>query len=275
MAGELLGYSGLVTKARAMRGRLLKREDFERIAEFQTVQETISFLREQESYGRIYGGREEIQHRGQVEELIYHSIWEDYRKLYRFCNESQRRALELYLPQLQFKDMSSEVDVSYFIRTWKKTGDFSDKKMQHILREIFGTQIDWLNIMWIYRARRFFHQKPESVREIIIPVHYKLRREEMGQLLAAEHTQEFQHILGNTVYYRGKDALVRIEDEISYHHVMGKMYRQVCRRYPFSIAPVFYYFYLKDLEISHLTTALEGIRYQLPSKDIRDMILIV
>lgn len=275
MAGELLGYSGLVTKARAMRGRLLKREDFERIAEFQTVQETISFLREQESYGRIYGGREEIQHRGQVEELIYHSIWEDYRKLYRFCNESQRRALELYLPQLQFKDMSSEVDVSYFIRTWKKTGDFSDKKMQHILREIFGTQIDWLNIMWIYRARRFFHQKPESVREIIIPVHYKLRREEMEQLLAAEHTQEFQHILGNTVYYRGKDALVRIEDEISYHHVMGKMYRQVCRRYPFSIAPVFCYFYLKDLEISHLTTALEGIRYQLPSKDIRDMILIV
>ena len=46
MAEELLGYSGLVTKARAMRGRLLKREDFERITEFQTVQETISFLKE-------------------------------------------------------------------------------------------------------------------------------------------------------------------------------------------------------------------------------------
>ena len=275
MAGELLEYSGLVTKARAMRGRLLKREDFERITEFQTVQETISFLREQESYGRIYGGREDIQHRGQVEELIYHSIQEDYRKLYRFCNEGQRRAMELYLPQLQSGDMSSAVDVSYFVQIWKDAGDFSDKKMRHILREIFGTQIDWLNIIWIYRARHFFHQKPESVREIIIPVYYKLRKEEMEQLFSAEYTEEFQHILGNTVYYRGKEALVRIEDEISYHHVMGKMYRQVCRRNPFSMAPVFYYFYLKDLEISHLTTALEGIRYQLPSKDIRDMILIV
>lgn len=55
MAGELLQYSGLVTKARAMHGRLLKREDFERIADFQTVAETIGFLREQESYGKIYG----------------------------------------------------------------------------------------------------------------------------------------------------------------------------------------------------------------------------
>lgn len=274
MAGGLLEYSGLVTKARAMRGRLLKREDFERIAEFQTVQETISFLREQESYGKIYGGHEEIQHRGQVEELIYHSIREDYRKLYRFGNDSQRKAMGLYLGQLQFKDMSSTVDVSYFVQTWKKIGDFQDKQMQKVLREIFGTQIDWLNIMWIYRARHFFHQKPESIREILIPIHYKLKKEEMEKLLEAEHTQEFQQILGNTVYYRGKDALVKIQDEISYHHVMGKMYRQICRRYPFSIAPVFWYFYLKEQEIGHLTTALEGIRYQLPPKDIREMILI-
>ena len=81
MAGELLEYSGLVTKTRAMKSRLLRQEDFEPITEFQTVPETIVFLREQESYGKIYGGHEEIQHRGQVEALIYHSIQEDYRKL--------------------------------------------------------------------------------------------------------------------------------------------------------------------------------------------------
>lgn len=274
MAGNLLGYSGLVTKARAMRGRLLKREDFERITEFQTVQETISFLKEQESYGRIYGGHEEIQHRGQVEELIYHSIQEDYRKLYRFGDGSQRQAMELYFPQLKFRDMSSKVDLSYFARVWKKIGDFSDKDMQKILREIFGTQMDWLNIMWIYRARRFFHQQPDSIRGMLIPVHYKLRKEDMERLLAAGHTEEFQQILGGTIYYRGKDALVKIQDEVSYHHVMGKMYRSICRREPFSMAPVFHYFYLKELEIAHLTTALEGIRYQLPAKDIREMILI-
>ena len=100
MAGGLLQYSGLVTKTRAMKSRLLKREDFERITEFQTVQETIGFLREQESYGRIYGGHEEIQHRGQVEALIHHSIEEDYQKLYQFGNGKQRKALKLYEEQI-------------------------------------------------------------------------------------------------------------------------------------------------------------------------------
>lgn len=274
MAGELLEYSGLVTKARAMGGRLLKREDFERITEFQTVQETISFLREQQSYGKIYGGHDEIQHRSQVEALIYDSIREDYRKLYRFGNESQRRAMDMYLEQIHMREMSSKVDIAYFIRTWKKITGFKDKKMQKILREIFGTQIDWLNIMWIYRAKHFFHQKPDSIRKILIPIRYKLRDEEMGRLLETEQAEEFMQILGNTAYYKGKDVLVRIQDEISYHDVMEKMYQRLCRRYPFSIALVFYYFYRKVQEIEHLTTALEGIRYQLPSKEIREMIFI-
>ena len=90
-------YSGLVTKARAMHGRLLKQEDFERIMEFQTVAETIGFLREQESYGKIYGGHEEIQHRGQVEALIHNSILEDYQKLYKFGNREQKQAMEDFL----------------------------------------------------------------------------------------------------------------------------------------------------------------------------------
>lgn len=274
MAKGLLQYSGLVAKTKAMQGRLLKREEFERIAEFQTVQETIAFLREQESYGKIYGGREEIQHRGQVEELIHDSIWEDYRKLSRFGNESQRSALKLYLEQLRQKDMPARADVSYFVRAWEEIGSYKDRTMRRILCEIFGTQIDWLNIMWIYRARQFFHQKPEVAAEMLIPIRYKLRRDETERLLEAEQEEEFRQILASTSYYHGKDALVRIEDEISYHHVMGKMYRRVCRKYPFSIAPVYYYFYKKELEIQHLTTALEGIRYQLSPKEIREMLNI-
>lgn len=274
MAGKLLEYSGLVAKVRAMKGRLLKKEDFERITEFQTVQETISFLREQESYGRIYGGHEEIQHRGQVEELIHDSIREDYRKLYRFANDSQRRVMDLYLEQMQFEEMPSQADASYFARAWKEIGELPDKQMKKILREIFGTQIDWLNILWIYRARHFFHQEPEAAGEMIIPVSYKLKKEECQRLLEVGQMEEFQQILENTVYYKGKDALVKLQDEISYHYVMGKMYRRICRKYPFSIAPVLFYFYEKEQEIQHLTTALEGIRYQLPREDIREMILL-
>lgn len=272
--GGLLEYSGLVAKSRAMRGRLLTKEDFERITEFQTVQEVISFLREQESYGKIYGGREEIQHRGQVEELIYDSVKEDYRKLCRFGNEGQRRAMMLYLEQLALKEAPSDANIAYFARAWEEIGNFTGKKMRRVMREIFGTQIDWLNIMWIYRARYFFHQEPQAIEKMLIPICYKLRRQERRALLESSQEEEFGQILQETSYFRGRDALVKVQDEVSYRYVMGKMYRQICRKYPFSIAPVFYYLYEKELEAQYLTTAIEGIRYQIPSKDIREMILL-
>lgn len=273
MAGGLLEYSGLVTKTRAMKSRLLRPEDFERIAEFQTVSETIGFLQEQDSYRKIYGGHEEIQHRGQVEELIYHSIEEDYQKLYRFANERQRRAMELYLAQIQFEESVPRIDASYFEQVWKEIQEFPGKKMRKLLQEVFGTQIDWMNIMWCYRAKQFFHQSPQDIEKMLIPICYRLRQAEFQQLLMAEQMEEFRRILGSTAYFKGREALIRLQDEISYHKVMEKMYQRLCRKYPCSMAPVFYYFYKKEQEIQHLTTALEGIRYQLSAKDIRELIL--
>ena len=274
MAGELLQYSGLVTKTKAMRSRLLKREDFERITEFQTVQETIGFLREQVSYGKIYGGREEIKHRGQVEELIHNSILEDYRKLHQFANSQQRQAMELYYDQLQYKDSVPRVETSYLVDVWKQIDKFSGSQMKKVLREVFGTQIDWLNIMWMYRSKNFFHQSPQEIAGMLIPVSYKLKKKEAQKLLEAEQIEEFCRILADTVYFKGKDPLVRMQDEVSYHQVMEKMYQKACRKYPASMASVFCYFYEKEQEIEHLTTALEGIRYQIPARDIRQLILM-
>ncbi len=273
MAGELLTYSGLITKTRAMRSRLLKQEDFERMTEFQTVPETIGFLREQESYGKIYGGREEIRHRGQVEELIHNSILEDYRKLYLFGNGQQRKAMELYHPQLQYGDSVPRVEVSYFVDVWKQIDKFSGSQIRKVLREVFGTQIDWLNIMWMYRGKQFFRQKPEELAAMLIPVHYKLKKREWERLLETEQAGEFCRVLAQTVYFKGRDALVKLKDEVSYHKVMGNMYQRICQKYPASMAPVFCYFYEKEQEIEHLTTALEGIRYQVPAREIRKLIL--
>ncbi|MEG0962494.1 MAG: V-type ATPase subunit [Lachnospiraceae bacterium] len=273
MTEGLLQYSGLLTKTRAMHGRLLKREDFEKILEIPTVYETIVFLREQESYGKIYGGHEDIQHRGQVEALIHNSILEDYKCLYLFSNQKQRSALALYQKQLQYGASVPEIDTTYFVKTWQSIHKFFTGKMKQVLQEIFGTQIDWLNIMWMYRAKCFFHQQPEEITQMLIPVHYRLKKSEFQQMLDTEKIEEFIHILSNTVYFKGKEALVKMQDDISYHEVMRKMYQKTCSKYPASMAPIFQYFYDKEQEIQHLTTALEGIRYQVPTKDIRELVL--
>lgn len=273
MAGGLLQYSGLVTKIKAMDGRLLEKEELERIMDFQSVHETIAYLREQDRYGRIYAGHDEIQHRGQVEALIHNSIREDYESLYRFSNQEQRQALKLYEPHLKYQSSLVEMEEAYFPDVWKKIGKFENQKMQRVLREIYGTQIDWLNIMCMYRAKRFFGQGTAELYGMLIPVHYKLKKSEIQQMAEAEQIPDFVKILGNSAYFKGKEALVKMQDEISYHQVIRKMYHRVCRKYPLSIAPVFRYLYEKEQEIEHLTTVLEGIRYQVPAKDIRELIL--
>ena len=53
MAGGLLEYSGLVTKTKAMRARLLGADDYTAISEYESVTDFIAFLREQPAYAHI------------------------------------------------------------------------------------------------------------------------------------------------------------------------------------------------------------------------------
>lgn len=273
MTGELLQYSGLITKIKGMEGRLLTREEYEHILEFRSVHETIAFLQEQQIYGKIYGGHDEIQHRGQVEALIYQSVREDYESIFRFCNPIQRSALQLYEKQLQYRNSVPELETEYFTDVWKKIKRFRQRRMRVILQEIFGTQADWLNIMWIYRAKRFFGQTDAEIYGKLIPVYYKLKKSEIQKMAEAGKIEDFLQLVRNTSYFKGKEAFLQLQDEVSYHQVMKKMYRRLCRKYPASMAPVFAYLYKKEQEIQRLTTAIEGIRYQVPEEDIRSLIL--
>jgi V/A-type H+-transporting ATPase subunit C len=52
------------------------------------------------------------------------------------------------------------------------------------------------------------------------------------------------------------------------------MYHRISRKYPASMAPVLKYIYEKEQEIERVTMIIEGIRYQVPPKEIKDMVLI-
>lgn len=67
MSDNLLEYSGLVTKTKAMSGRLLKEADYARLMEYETVDAFLDFLKESYGYAPIFAARDEIAHRGQVE----------------------------------------------------------------------------------------------------------------------------------------------------------------------------------------------------------------
>ena len=107
----------------------------------------------------------------------------------------------------------------------------------------------------------------------MIPITYRLKRKELKAMLESETIEEFVEHLGKTAYFKGKDALVALGDEITFQRMMEKTYQKMCRKYPMSIAPVVKYLYDKENEIDVLTTILEGVRYRIPAREIQELVL--
>lgn len=95
--GSVFRYSGLTTKVRAMRGRLLTKAEYKYMSNMSSVADVISMLKERKSYAEIFEDKDpEFIHRGELEKLMLCSKYIDFEKLYRFANSSQRPYLKLY-----------------------------------------------------------------------------------------------------------------------------------------------------------------------------------
>ncbi len=94
---NLLAYSGITTKIRAMEGKLLTENDYKELVSLRSVNEAASFLKNKPAYKELFSDVDESRlHRGQIERLIHLSLYKDFTKIYKFSNPKQRKFLHLY-----------------------------------------------------------------------------------------------------------------------------------------------------------------------------------
>ena len=95
-------YSGIITKSKALRAKLLSQDDYTHILTLNSVPEVVSYLREHPGYRDIFQYADEnISHRGQLELVLNYSLYQDYLKLYRFADNKQRVLLHFYAKQIE------------------------------------------------------------------------------------------------------------------------------------------------------------------------------
>lgn len=93
----LLTYSGIATKVRAMKSRLLTDKQFLEMASLKDVHSAADYLKQQTAYAEIFSTLDDsMLHRGHIEQLLTQSEYQDFAKLYRFSNLKQRKFLNLY-----------------------------------------------------------------------------------------------------------------------------------------------------------------------------------
>lgn len=183
-----------------------------------------------------------------------------------FCQEGQEGA--------GYAAYAFALDVSYYTGVYRRIKKQRPSSQRQILLQLFGTQIDWLNIMWVYRLKRSFAPRAADIYGKMIPVQYRLKQQELTRMIEASSLSDMNQVLEQTVYFKGKDAYLKMEDEISYGQVMEKTYQLLVRKHPMSMAPVLQYLHDRKLETERITSVIEGIRYQVPPKDIRAYILL-
>ena len=103
--GNLITYSAVSAKIRAMQGRLLTEGDFSRLVFSGSVSAAVEALRTHPSYSRAFetAGDGELG-RSRIEQLLWLSLYQDYSSLYRFATVAQRKFLDLYF-------MHFEIDI--------------------------------------------------------------------------------------------------------------------------------------------------------------------
>ena len=95
--GNLMLYSGIVTKIRAMQAKLLGDKEYEELAGLGTVPEAVEYLKGCSAYSEYVGEMDiSLYHRGNVEKVMYQSLFDDYSRIFRFSGIKQKEFLKQY-----------------------------------------------------------------------------------------------------------------------------------------------------------------------------------
>lgn len=161
----------------------------------------------------------------------------------------------------------------YYKMVWKKKDSVFDKKENEAFTACLGTKIDVNNIMNIYRCKKYYQVDAVKILSILIPINYKLKKDEVEKLIHASSIQEFVSVLQTTDYHIKKDMITQDDMECDFYRKISHAYEESKRKNPLSMAPIFHYLYKKERELDNLTTLLECIRYQIKPEKMREFLM--
>ncbi|MHB8131714.1 MAG: V-type ATPase subunit [Mobilitalea sp.] len=176
-------------------------------------------------------------------------------------------------PGLSSFDYEMSLDIYYFTKSWRLKDKILKGNNRKAFTQRMGTEIDLLNIMWIYRSKKMYDMNPAEIFTYLIPVNYQLTIAQLSRLVASVTLDEFMNLLITTRYKSFITFLKNGTMEREYVRRINKIYLINMTRYPASMTVVNYYLFRRDMEIGRLTSALECIRYGLDLKNKQEYIL--
>ena len=119
-------------------------------------------------------------------------------------------------------DYGMALDLYYFSMIWNvRKKLFSGKDLEQITTA-YGEKFDMLNLQFISRSKRYFSMAPADIYALLIPMNYKLKKEEITALVEASTREEAQQIFRKTYYGKKYDHLSAHNLEEFYNYMKTK-----------------------------------------------------
>ncbi|WP_077534675.1 V-type ATPase subunit [Massiliimalia massiliensis] len=141
------------------------------------------------------------------------------------------------------------------------------------LLDLLRINVELINLEHIFRCKRYLKASQEEIVKSLYPYYYKIHAEQIREMVEAKDAAALSEMLAKTKYQSRFDPgeLPNIEDYTK------RYYYSLCRRYlHFSthVSVVFYaYYHLNRVEMDNIFHIIEGIRYQIPENEIRELII--
>lgn len=169
-------------------------------------------------------------------------------------------------------DYENALNLFYIKKMWTEFGKVLKKRDRNIIREIYGSEIELLNLQWIYRAKKYYAMSPADIYAFIVPLHYKIHKDLFIQIVEAADTEEMLSLLKGNYYSRFHEWVSGFSVEKMYEEVMEKIQNSHGRKNPYSIICIENYLYRKAKEVDKLTTLIECVRYGLSIEETKKYI---
>lgn len=194
-----------------------------------------------------------------IEKTPYHNIMEKNRPKNELIDYTKsERDLYIYYYEYMFKAVEKS---------------FKGSQKQKLIK-MLKFEAELFNIMSIYRLKIFFNYSNQKISEMILPIHYKLNKNKLNQLLANATSDDFveNYIKQNFAHKIKSKEFNYIEnyaDTVKYYN------NRFLLRFSTSAPEIFFvYFGLRYRELSNLINIIEGVRYNIDTESIRKLIIL-
>lgn len=175
--------------------------------------------------------------------------------------------------EMSLFDIEMRLDLYYFRMLWRTIDKKTGGQDQKLAKEIVGTRADIINIMWIYRAKRYYNVDEATIHSYLIPVHRHLSVAQIDSIVAAPDIGALESEIGKTKY---KDMFVSLDEQgmqKKYKTVVNQIEKSLMSRFPYSLAIVIGYMNIKETEIENIISIIECVRYNWePAKAMKRLI---